>query len=700
MKKINEIYIKKKQKLIMSDVVKIEEEPIRNNEELVATVINNMSSLGYLPSEELLNLLKRVDRDDLVIMHDEIIDTVQSIVGDRGDMTPKYVNFPLQVMSKTESTLYIESLLYYLSNGEITPFEEKVDRPLLLDMCKATIIDIGSLEDFKSIFTNLTGSKAFLSRDNYELLDFFFEEFDTKELFSLISENVYSKEIRAYLFTKFHDKGLVASNLINTATDLLRIIVSMSGGSVSLSGNVSIKSFSRRDRRMFLNILNGLETNVLEDMLRYRSLWLKVGEKLHPGEYKNRYLTAYEYFNTLRNGKIVSFNSKKERLISENKKAELVKLLSKRPGEYARSLDLMLRMDDGNGNDKVLDIFGKVVAPKLETPLLWQLKTHFSNRNEEVSDRVFIPKGEVSKVFVIENNLPKIKDTDCRKVQVICENVIRMKYVNKEEISEAVYISEDLKDYTIPLTTRNYSEAMKAVGRGSRLKLKDTTKNIRPFLYWNNDYTDVDLSAIFYNEDFEMKSRVAYYQLKDDNLEAYHSGDITNGTGGATEYIDLDLKVLKDKGIRYVAIAINSYSRENFEELNECFVGYMERENPLRGKIFEPKTVENRIDLAGKSQGIISQVIDVENREIIWVDMSASVNRSRPNNVDANKDVMAMTVKSVVNSKFPNLYELFRLNVEARGGLIVEDIEEAEKVIGIEGDITPFDIDDIISNYL
>lgn len=60
---------------------------------------------------------------------------------------------------------------------------------------------------------------------------------------------------------------------------------------------------------------------------------------------------------------------------------------------------------------------------------------------------------------------------------------------------------------------------------------------------------------------------------------------------------------------------------------------------------------------------------------------------------------MILVGKALTNLVKPNLYDLFRLHIEARGEL-VQDIEEAETIFSLNKGITPFDIEKIISDFI
>ena len=81
----------------------------------------------------------------------------------------------------------------------------------------------------------------------------------------------------------------------------------MSDGDVSLAENTRYRSFSRRQRRMIMELLSGCP-NIEEDMLRYKERWIRIGERIHPSEFDcSRYTLEYDRainaFDKLRNNR-------------------------------------------------------------------------------------------------------------------------------------------------------------------------------------------------------------------------------------------------------------------------------------------------------------------------------------------------------------------------------------------------------------
>ena len=94
-----------------------------------------------------------------------------------------------------------------------------------------------------------------------------------------------------YIIKLFVVKGVDIkefSYLLKTYTDILRLAVELSDGDTSLSQKTRFKNFTRRERKILLQLFDNCKVN-LEDMLRHRQMYLRLGEKIHPGEYREKY---------------------------------------------------------------------------------------------------------------------------------------------------------------------------------------------------------------------------------------------------------------------------------------------------------------------------------------------------------------------------------------------------------------------------
>lgn len=129
----------------------------------------------------------------------------------------------------------------------------------------------------------------------------------------------------------------------------------------------------------------------------------------------------------------------------------------------------------------------------------------------------------------------------------------------------------------------------------------------------------------------------------------------------------------------------------------------MGREDVSSGEIYEPRTVEQRMDLAAQSTVSIPVIFDCVKREVIWCDMSLSINGCRTdcggNNVESNLSSVAAVCYSMVHIAKPNLYDLIDLHIRARG-CKVYDKKEADVVFDLDTGITPFDTEVFMGEYL
>jgi len=133
------------------------------------------------------------------------------------------------------------------------------------------------------------------------------------------------------------------------------------------------------------------------------------------------------------------------------------------------------------------------------------------------------------------------------------------------------------------------------------------------------------------------------------------------------------------------------------------------RNKPQSNEIYDPKTVISKLDLQTASRNAIPVIFDLKTREAIWVDLATKgVPKSwhyrgwgrSCNNVESNRASIKQILKAVtsLNNK-PILYDLFMTHAVSRGD-IVENKDEADIVFGLDGDITPKDINIINSEYI
>jgi Prokaryotic RING finger family 4 len=414
------------------------------------------------------------------------------------------------------------------------------------------------------------------------------------------------------------------------------------------------KSFSRATRRALLGILNDLPMqNLLEDMQRHSLRWKRVGEMLHPLEFHRRFPKTALAFALLRRGQVagysaalqaslknaaatpnirffndqyffVSWANRLEHAISDRVIEALPGLLSERPGEFGRRLDHVLRISLGQPEQAVstVEAFLEIVL-RLTGAMLLQLQAHFACRDQQWPRRIFFPKGEVMLSYAIKDTrktLPKNLIEGLRNG--ICEELLR-RAGTQAPVATAL-LDQGVQDLFVPFSERSSSKALVALPRGSTQPIP-AGNSLRLFMHWMQSEpfrVDLDLSFSFFDAKWKFMEGCDFTNLCDANGSYIHSGDYTDAPepDGASEYIDLDLRKLAKRGIRYAMMIVFSYNSVPFDQMPYAFAGIMHRTDKT-GDIFEARTVQNRFDLSGNAQIAIPLFVDLQEHRLRWLDV-------------------------------------------------------------------------------
>lgn len=685
------------------------------NKQIVATMNKNIEVFGYTMSEALFDKLVHMKAKNREVMYDALVNGLKEITGADKVYNPMYPNFPESVMEKNDFELYFNAIVHYWSFGTLLPYEEKEERAPLFNTAKVKVLEAGSFGDLNDIFNNLCASKTSLSKSDVEDMIFILNSAKV----ALPNEIPFKENIacicRLLVDTGVDTDGSLCRKYIKTATDVLRLVTAMSDGDVSLAENTKFRNLKRSERRIIMNLLAGCG-NAAEDMSRYAGRWIRVGEKLHPGEFvKNeRYTKVVRAFDVIRNdGKIQSFAGKVDAAVVSKDVDTVVSLLKKRPGEFARRIDFLLRTFDKDTDRKTVIMGFASVAKDVSSTVLLQVREHFINKLDGNDDmRVFFQKGNLARSYYIKNDKKETIPEDAMKMVIaVCENVLINIYGNREFLGK-VYIDEALKDYTVPFSLRSAGKTMISVSRGSRIAIDDSAKIIRPFIWWTNtkdNIIDVDLSVAVFADDWNCLEHVSYNNLESDRFGICHSGDIINGGPvdgeGAAEFIDLDIDKALSAGARYAVFNVYNFSNESFSKMEHAAFGFMTRNDMKSGEIFEPSTVKQRMDLTSATTTCIPVIFDLKERVFVWCDMALTADHVRAGfggiNVESNLPSVVVTCKAMVDVKKPNLYDLFTFNAKARG-VITDNPDEADIRFGLDDncDVKPSDIDVIVGKYL
>lgn len=693
---------------VMFEPANMTYEQSKTEKALVVSGLKNVQVLGFTFSKELIEKAFHFTRDEFTAFYGFLIPALKELVGADVTYNPMYPNFPQQVAEASDIELFINAIVHYWSFGTLIPEYEKNERLPLIDDNKMAVLSVGSHDDLMTIFTNLVESKTSISEQDKEDIETII--LACPDYTTYLPDTIPLKENVAFVGKLIIEKSPIKSadsigKYFKTATDVLRLVTALSDGDISLASKTKYRNLRRVERRMIMDLLTGCG-NITEDLFRYQYEWIRVAEILHPFEYKKaKYSNVNAAFNTLRNEKKpLMFAGKVQAAITAKDMREAATLLKVRPGEFARQLDKLIR--DADNPNYIVNCF-KEVATEISTPVLLQVRQHFIGRmeNDNQPVRVFFPKGNLAKAMVIRNELPKINSNVCKNVARICREALIEQYKEKDFLGK-VYIDEDFKNYLVPFSQRSASKAVKTIVRGSKLPIKEDATAVRGFIWWTNtdktrnswdkDRVDIDLSATIYDENWQYVDRVSYTQLRSAKYRAYHSGDITNGGNvngdGVAEFIDVEIDAVAKNTGRYIAFQVYSFTGQHFSTLPNCRFGWMEREDVNSGEIFEPQTVEMKIDLTADSTVAIPVIFDCVERKFIWCDMNLQNASSRfyGNNLESNLHGVTATCYGLTHLNKANIYDLIMMNAIARGS-IVTDRNEADIIFSNDTTV-PYEI--------
>lgn len=696
----------------------------------ISTFIVKLAQLGFKMSEQSLeHLLRMTDENglpvkiaekDLIELLTGYYELVRRFVGDDKTYIPFYQNFPREVMEMDDTDILINAILHYVLGyrPEIEP-QNTFDNDSLSTAFRAYAED-----NDLSIITvcNKNGLRDILLQNIYAPIAYtpsvkeFIGSFISSGINELpihadeISEPIPFKENVAFLLSLIlnderyleSEKSRIIYKQCRTATDLLRLIVGLSGGDITLNKPSKIKNLPRKYYRIFMDVMNNMEEQyVLEDMFKYKELWKAVIEKMHPFKFNGmRYHKAQRCFKAIVTGdKPKTFMGEVNELIKAGFISDAAEKLSIKPGMLARHLDHLLREGNDEERAAVLKQFSKVVGD-LNIPLLVQVRDHFMERSNNKKDRFF--KVKSGKLWMDEAGADwkDIPEDVCNSVVSICEFAISLLSHDKGYIGD-VYIHPSFDGYVIP-TSQRLTNSARPCTTGSRWKFKDDTKTIRLFTWWTNTNddrrVDVDLSLTLMTDDMENPGLTVlnYHNIRltsSDGFVAVHSGDITNGGSpdgvGVTEFIDIDIEKAVSAGFRYATMSVVNFTDTNFDLFNSR-AGVMEVKTSLEesrngDKLFIPTNVDINIDITSDSRTVLLAMVDLVTREIIWCDIPDSTFEGQYRDAwsHASRTMNLKHLLFIVNKKRTTMRELISIEMGSRGR-IVDSPEKASLICDTE----------------
>ena len=630
--------------------------------------------LGFIFDEKALNALASYPHE-----RESVFNVLHALIGADKAWRPMYPNFPKQVYQAHIVELFFNATGHYLTRGVWRPSYVKELRLPFTDEFKPKPIGLISNDEYFQIFNEMLSSNASLTNKDRDIVRSFVCTYEENILKNYLPNEIPFKETRCQLIAEGKRANMqsISQLPVSTATDVLRIAAYLSDGDISLATNTKFK-LSKSQRRWLVGKLESVIN--ADDIIRHKGKWKRLFHCLHIGTFEDA-PKSKELASTLRDGKLQGHNGIIEDALINQSLGVLLEQLSKKPGEFARRADHLLRLFCADDAKTILEKFSSIITD-VDTRVLVQMLGHFihrqacqdvnqkTNNNKLKITRVAIPKGQIANVMVLKNELPMIAPIALQQLIAMIKNTLTARFSKLPKLGK-VWIDSELKKSPVPLQMRTAAEGLKVVQRGTRLAMSD--KNIlRFFIHWVG--ADLDLSACFLTDDLKFHSEIAYYALTSDmssrGYNAVHSGDITYAPApdGACEFIDIELDSISDKTIRYIAMDVRVYEGGAFPT-QQANVGWMYREKlGTEGEIFDARSVDQRISISASSHSCMVAVFDIKEREVIWLDLAGSSRKLKSgNNVANNRFNIEDLLEASLNFHQISIYELLELHALSRG---------------------------------
>ncbi|MBO4206016.1 hypothetical protein [Micromonospora echinofusca] len=431
---------------------------------------------------------------------------------------------------------------------------------------------------------------------------------------------------------------------VDTVTDVLRLACQVSDGDVSLVTPTRFRAFRRPERRMLLAALDRVvaaNPNKLADVVRYAERWKRLGERLHPHEY-GQWPHAQAVFAVARGEqRVPGLAGRAEAAIRAGTIGPAASVLSAAPGLLLRSADRLLRLASPSERSAVVEAVTGALGSASGRVLL-SLREHVDNRLTPASARMYV--GRSRRAWVGPDERPTLPAGLVAELSALLDTEIGTRL---PEPLRPLVVDPEVLDVALPLSGKATESGFAVLPRGSRASVSGEL--LRFFTYWRQAgrRTDHDLSVLLLDEGFHSAGQVSWTNYHHDGV--VHSGDITDATNGATEFVDVPLTVQGS----YVVPQVYVYAGESFDEVAESMFGYQTRTREQRGAPFDARTVRARSHLRGQGRVALPMVFakGEQGWQAVWLHLYL---RGRPsfNRVEDNTFTTADRVRALVERRY------------------------------------------------
>lgn len=663
----------------MKDAILIENSFIRVNVsennapaasiEDLGTVLSNLAWFGYIPSSDLMSVLSALSSSELNLfwLHAKNVFANHFEEGMDAHNGVVYKNFPSEVINKSHAEYWIAQIFIYLGIPSGFFAEPVKEREVLnVDLNTLKVLKRAKESTLMDIFTSYHSRKVSLTPAQLETLPYLIKELALSHI-----------SVSDFDFKMNGVHGAIAAYKTNisvraeTATDILRIAIVLSGNKSNINQKITKFKFKRAERKFLLTMLCEL-FNYEEDIAARRETFKALFRALKPGDYAWAKSVSVIY-DTLYQNKLRSFNGQVDLAKTQN---NVFDLLKKRPGVFMR------RFHEFYGVNKTEAVKNLVIIlPQLTVFQLLKIKKYVENINNN-DFIVAKAKSSWNHAKILDNTKVKFDSEHIKTIVNAINSVLKEKL--ELYLPEGVIAGQGLNDLKLPSNDQELS-----IGRGTVVELPEQIKVLRSATYWTdknrehvgNFYFDNSWNLV--HEEGIDKDLVVCWDHNDDNKSVgLFSGDpsiVNNENSVATQFIDINLDEAEKQGFKYALWNVLSFNDIKFNDAEKAFGCLQFLENPEKGSLFEPSKADINLSLKTNGTNKCLVLIDIKERKIIYLDMAfpkMSV-QSAANNIKRIRDFIPALFEQL--SLIPSIFDLVENAPKGTLPFVVSDKETAIK---------------------